>query len=70
MLSLTAPAGLARTSPPVASNTKKTERKRAIRARNMGRRRKAKQSVHSTLSAEELFAACGEPGKPAPKSAS
>lgn len=54
----------------MASNTKKTERKRAVRARNMGRRRKAKQSRKSTASAQELFAACGEPGKPAPGSAS
>jgi len=53
----------------VASNTKKTERKRAIRHRNMGRRRKAKQSVKSTLTEQELFAGFGEPGQPAPKSA-
>jgi hypothetical protein len=51
----------------VASNTKKTERKRKIRNRNMGRRRKAKESVKSTPTVGELFAACGEPGKPAPK---
>jgi len=50
----------------MASNTKMTERRRAIRARNMGRRRKAKESRRSTPSAAELFAGCGEPGKPAP----
>jgi hypothetical protein len=33
-----------------------TERRRAIRARNMGRRRKAKESRNSTPSADELFA--------------
>jgi len=51
----------------VASNTKKTERRRQIRHRNMGRRRKAKESAASTPSATELFASLGEPGKPAPK---
>ncbi len=50
----------------MASNSKKTERKRAIRHRNMGRRRKAKLSRNSTPSETELFAGCGEPGKPAP----
>ncbi len=60
---------MARNTRPMASNTKKTERKRAIRARNMGRRRKAKQSLNSTQSEQDLFAACGEPGKKAPKSA-
>ncbi len=53
----------------MASNTKKTERKRAIRHRNMGRRRKAKESRNSTPSVDELFADLGEPGKPAPKTA-
>jgi hypothetical protein len=33
----------------------------------MGRRRKNRLSVRSTVSEEELFADCGEPGKPAPK---
>jgi len=51
----------------MASLTKKTKTKRTRRHKNMGRRRKAKQSVASTLSAEELFAACGEPGQPAPQ---
>jgi len=31
----------------------------------MGRRRKAKESRNSTLSAIDLFAGFGEPGKPA-----
>jgi hypothetical protein len=50
----------------MASLTKKTRIKRKNRHKNMGRRRKAKESVKSTPSATELFAACGEPGKPAP----
>ena len=54
----------------MASNTKQTERRRAIRHRNMGKRRKAKQARRSTLTYEELFAECGEPGKPAPQSPS
>ncbi len=53
----------------MASRTQKTERRRARRHKNMGRERKAQQSVRSTLSDAELFAACGEPGKPAPKKA-
>jgi hypothetical protein len=51
----------------MASLTKKTTAKRTRRHKNMGRRRKAKQSVKSTPSTAELFAACGEPGKPAPQ---
>jgi hypothetical protein len=50
----------------MASNTKKTEKRRARHHVNMGRKRKARQGSRSTLSAAELFAACGEPGKPAP----
>jgi hypothetical protein len=50
----------------MASSTKKTWNRRERHHSNMGRRRKAKQSRHSTLSVEEMFAACGEPGKPAP----
>jgi hypothetical protein len=48
----------------MASDTASTERKRARSHRNMGKKRKAKESRHSTPSAAELFAACGEPGKP------
>lgn len=50
----------------MASNTQKSTKRRKRRHKNMGRRRKAKQSVRSTLSEAELFAECGEPGKPAP----
>jgi hypothetical protein len=50
----------------MASRTKKTENRRRRRHRNAGRARKNQQAVRSTLSAEELFAALGEPGKPAP----
>ena len=52
----------------MASRTQKTERRRSRRHKNMGRKRKNAQSVRSTVSETELFAACGEPGKPAPKS--
>jgi hypothetical protein len=51
----------------VASNTKVTERRRKNRHVNMGKRRKAKESRRSTLTAAELFAGFGEPGKPVPK---
>ena len=36
---------------------------------NAGRKRKNKESRRSTLSESELFAGLGEPGKPAPKTA-
>jgi hypothetical protein len=52
----------------MASNTAQTWRKRDRRHTNMGRRRKAVESKHSTPSAVELFAACGEPGKAVKKS--
>ena len=52
----------------MASDTKKTRIKRKRRHSNMGRRRKNVQSRRSTLSADELFAGCGEPGQPAPAS--
>ena len=50
----------------MASLTKKTRIKRRQRHKNMGRKRKNRQGLRSTLSAEELFAGCGEPGQPAP----
>jgi hypothetical protein len=50
----------------MASSTKKTWRKRDRRHANMGRRRKAAASRQSTPSYQALFAACGEPGEPAP----
>lgn len=51
----------------MASLTKKTETKRRQRHRKMGRRRKNVEARTSTLSEDELFAGCGEPGQPAPK---
>lgn len=53
----------------MASFTAVTKRKRARRNKNAGHARKMKLGKHSTLSATELFAALGEPGKPAPKGA-
>ncbi|MCA9693008.1 MAG: hypothetical protein R3A51_22840 [Nannocystaceae bacterium] len=50
----------------MASFTKITKKKRARRRKNAGHARKLKQGRHSTQSYDELFAACGEPGKPAP----
>jgi hypothetical protein len=50
----------------VASNTKATWARRRLRLRNQGRRRKNRESKHSTPSYDELFVAAGEPGKPAP----
>ena len=50
----------------MASNTAQTWRRRDRRHANMGRRRKAAESKHSTPSADELFAALGDPGRPAP----
>lgn len=50
----------------MASNTKSTTNRRAARHKNMGRKRKAQQSRRSTVSAAELFAGLGEPGKLAP----
>jgi hypothetical protein len=51
----------------VASNTKQTQTRRANRHKNLGKRRKAKEGRRSTVSDQELFAGCGEPGQPAPK---
>jgi hypothetical protein len=53
----------------MASATKKTWNRRERHHANAGRRRKAKQGRRSTVSTAELFASCGEPGKPAPKQA-
>lgn len=53
----------------MASNTKATSVKRKNKHEAAGRRRKNRMSRHSTKSATELFAALGEPGKPAPKAA-
>ncbi len=54
----------------MVSLTRITKRRRALRKRNQGRRRKNKMAKRSTVSTEELFAALGEPGKPAPGLAS
>jgi hypothetical protein len=49
----------------MASNTKKTKTKRRQRLKNAGRRRKNVEARKSTAPAGDLFAGCGEPGKPA-----
>lgn len=53
----------------MASNTMATWHKRTRTHKNLGRKRKNKEARHSTPSATELFAAFGEPGKPAPAGA-
>jgi hypothetical protein len=50
----------------VASLSKKTEIKRRRKKRRSGHQRKSRQARRSTVSDAELFAGCGEPGKPAP----
>ena len=50
----------------MASFSQVTKRKRARRRKVAGRARKRKQAERSTLTAAELFAGMGEPGKPAP----
>jgi hypothetical protein len=51
----------------MASNTEISEAKRKRRHKNAGHQRKLKQSRRSTVSYADLFAACGQPGEPAPK---
>src|ERR1700749_4765323 len=51
----------------MASNTAATSVKRKNKHEKAGRRRKNKLAKKSTASRTELFAALGEPGKPAPK---
>ena len=51
----------------MASNTKATTVKRKNKHEKAGRRRKNKAARKSTQSSSELFAALGEPGKPAPR---
>jgi hypothetical protein len=53
----------------MASNSRQTWKKRLRRHSNAGRKRKNKDSRQSTPSSAALFAGFGEPGKPAPKSA-
>jgi hypothetical protein len=50
----------------MASFTDIVRRKRRRRQKNAGHARKVKAAKASTLSYDELFAACGEPGKKAP----
>jgi hypothetical protein len=50
----------------MASNTRITWNRRSRKRSNNGRKRKAVESKRSTPSAADLFAALGEPGKPAP----
>jgi len=54
----------------MASHSSETKTRRARRQRNAGQDRKKKAGKRSTLSAAELFAKCGEPGKPAPTESS
>ena len=51
----------------MASNTKATSTKRKNKHEKAGRRRKNRLAKKSTQSNKELFAALGEPGKPAPR---
>jgi hypothetical protein len=51
----------------MASNTKASESKRKRSHLNMGRKRKNRLARRSTKSYADIFAGCGEPGKPAPK---
>jgi hypothetical protein len=53
----------------MASNTMATWNRRKRKHKNQGRKRKNGEARHSTPSATELFAALGEPGKPAPAGA-
>lgn len=50
----------------MASFTQIVKAKRKRRRKNAGHQRKVQMSQHSTASYDELFAACGEPGKRAP----
>jgi hypothetical protein len=47
----------------MASNTRKTWKRRVRKHTNLGKKRKAKESKHSTLTSAELFAALGTPGE-------
>ena len=49
----------------MASNTRKTWKRRTRKHVNLGKKRKAKESRRSTLPSTELFAGLGQPGKPA-----
>ncbi|HLK92845.1 MAG TPA: hypothetical protein VKZ18_23330 [Polyangia bacterium] len=47
----------------MASNTRKTWKRRVRKHSNMGNKRKAVESKRSTPTDEKLFAGLGEPGK-------
>lgn len=47
----------------MASNTRKTWKRRTRKHVNLGKKRKAVESKRSTPSAEALFAGLGDPGK-------
>jgi hypothetical protein len=47
----------------MASNTRKTWKRRVRKHVNNGKKRKAKESKHSTLTSAELFAGLGAPGE-------
>ena len=47
----------------MASNTRKTWKRRVRKHVNMGKKRKAKESKRSTPPSTALFAGLGEPGK-------
>jgi len=53
----------------MASNTAASSVKRKNKHQKAGRRRKNKLARKSTATSQELFAALGEPGKPAPAAA-
>ena len=53
----------------MASNSRKTWKRRQRRHSNAGRTRKNKESVRSTKSEADLFAGMGAPGESAPKMA-
>jgi hypothetical protein len=47
----------------MASNTRKTWKRRTRKHVNLGKKRKAVESKRSTPSAEKLFAELGKPGR-------
>ena len=47
----------------MASNTRKTWKRRTRKKTNNGKKRKARESKKSTLPSAELFAGLGDPGK-------
>jgi hypothetical protein len=47
----------------MASNTRKSWKRRSRRHSNMGKKRKAIESKRSTVPSEKLFEGLGQPGK-------